>query len=136
MNWKKLNLRPADRIVVPKSRFRLVQHHAIYLGQNNLGQYVIAENKIGIGVRLITADDFFSDVIEVTRIDRFTGSNYERDNVVWNAQSKVGLAYDLFTYNCEHYVTESITGKAVSSQIKNILGIGVSVLFLALLIKE
>lgn len=106
MNRKLLNLKPADRIVVPKSGLRIVQHHAIYLGQNNLGQDLIAENKIGFGVRLITADDFFKDVIEITRIERFKDSNYERKLAVQKALSKCGVPYDLINYNCQHFANE------------------------------
>lgn len=106
MNWKLLNLKPADRIVVPKSVTRIVQHHAIYLGQNYEGQHLIAENKIGFGVRLIIADDFFKDVIEITRIERFKGSNYERKLAVKKALSKCGVSYDLINYNCQHFANE------------------------------
>jgi hypothetical protein len=106
MNWKNLNLKPADRIVVPKSGLRIVQHHAIYLGQNYEGQHLIAENKIGFGVSLITADDFFKDVIEITRIERFKGSNYERKLAVQKALSKCGVSYDLINYNCQHFANE------------------------------
>ena len=34
LHW---NLQPADRIVVPKSDLRFVQHHAIYLGKDANG---------------------------------------------------------------------------------------------------
>lgn len=51
-----LGLLPADRIVVPKSGLQIVEHHALYLGRNHLGVDLIAENKIGSCVRLVTAD--------------------------------------------------------------------------------
>lgn len=76
---QRLGLLPADRIIVPKSEFGIIQHHAIYLGQNQYGQDIIAENKIGVGVRLITADDFFEDIHEITQIQRFYGNTSERN---------------------------------------------------------
>ncbi len=103
---KQLGLLPADRIVIPKSGLRIVQHHAVYLGQNHLGVDLIAENKIGLGVRLVTAADFFKDVIEVTRIERFNGSNYERKLAVQKALDKLGQPYHLIDYNCQHFANE------------------------------
>ncbi len=120
MNWKNLNLKPADRIVVPKSGLRIVQHHAIYLGQNHQGQHLIAENKIGFGVRLVTADDFFKDVIGVTKIERFKGSNYERKLAVQKALNKCGLPYDLINYNCQHFANEVQYGKIESEQVESL----------------
>ena len=89
---KQLGLLPADRIVVPKSGIRIVQHHALYLGLNHLGVDLIAENKIGFGVRLVTADDFFKDVIEVTRFEKFSGNNYERKLAVQKSVRQNGTA--------------------------------------------
>jgi len=117
---KQLQLLPADRIIVPKSGLRIVQHHAIYLGQNHQGQDLIAENKIGFGVRLITAEDFFRDVIEVTRIERFKSTNYERKLAVQKALSKCGFPYDLVNYNCQHFANEVQYGKVESEQVENL----------------
>ena len=114
---KKLGLLPADRIVVPKSGLRIVQHHAVYLGQNHLGVDLIAENKIGFGVRLVTAGDFFKDVIEVTRIERFNGSNYERKTAVQKALDKLGQPYHLIDYNCQHFANEIQYNLIKSNQV-------------------
>src|SRR5579864_2499912 len=103
---KQLGLLPADRIVVPKSGLRIIQHHAVYLGQNHLGVDLIADNKIGFGVRLVTAADFFKDVIEVTRIEKFRGNNYERKLAVQKALDKMGQPYHLINYNCQHFANE------------------------------
>ncbi len=103
---KQFGLLPADRIVVPKSGLRIVQHHALYLGKNHFGVDLIAENKIGFGVRLITAEDFFKDVIEVTRIERFKGNNYQRKVAVQKALNKLGQPYQLINYNCQHFANE------------------------------
>ncbi len=118
---KKFNLKPGDRIIVPKSGFRIIQHHALFLGQNYHGVDLIAENKLGCGVRLITADDFFKDVIDVTDIVLFNGSNFERKIVVQKALKKIGEPYDLINYNCEHFANEIQTGKVESFQIEKFL---------------
>lgn len=133
----KLGLMPADRIVVPKSGLRVVQHHAVYLGQNQKGQDLLAENKIGFGVRLITADEFFKDVIEVTRIEKFTGDNYERKIVVRNALHRLGQPYNLINYNCQHFANEVIEGKKESEQVNNffkgVKAVGAFIVFAAII---
>ena len=132
MRYQNLNLQPGDRIVVPKSGVRLVQHHAIYLGTNCQGQNLIAENKIGHGVILVTADDFFKDVIEITRIEKFPGTNNEMKLAVQKALLKTGQTYDLIDYNCESFVNEIQYGKIESKQVKNLLD-GLKVVAVALL---
>ena len=122
MNQKiqKLGLLPADRIVVPKSGLRIVQHHALYLGKNHQGVDLIAENKIGFGVRLVTADDFFKNVIEVTRIEKFNGNNYQRRIAVQKALDKLGQPYHLIDYNCQHFANEVQYNFIKSDQVEGL----------------
>jgi hypothetical protein len=129
MNFKELNLTPGDRIIVPKSQLRVIEHHATYLGQNFQGEHFIVDNIIGEGVRLITADLFFKDVIEITRIERFTGSNYNRKILVIKALNSVGKPYDLINYNCEHFANELSTGNPFSKQLQNAI-LGFTVVFI------
>lgn len=119
MNQKilQLGLLPADRIVVSKSGLRIVLHHALYLGRNHLGVDLVAENKIGFGVRLITADDFFKDVTEVTRIEKFNGTNYQRKIAVQKALNKLGRSYHLIDYNCQHFANEIQYNRIKSDQV-------------------
>lgn len=98
-----LGLRPGDRIIVPKSNLRWIQHHAIYIGRNEQGIDIIVENRIGVGVQLVSADEFFKDVITITRIEKFIGSERDRKKAIDRAISLVGYDYDLFQFNCEHY---------------------------------
>ena len=58
-NLLNLNLGTGDKIVVPKSAFNIIQHHAVYLGKNYFGQEILAENQIGNGVQLI------DDIVEI-----------------------------------------------------------------------
>lgn len=122
-------LKQGDRIVVPKSSIKWIQHHAIYLGQQNGIDWFI-ENKEGIGVRTVTAQVFFFDVIEVTRIEMFKPSrNYTSRDLVNRALKLVGKPYKLFGYNCESLANHLQYG-VVKSQQAN-LGIGLGVLAIA-----
>ena len=85
---RQLVLEPGDRVVVPKSLLGLVQHHALYLGCNSLGQHFICENIIGVGVKLTRVGEFFQNVKSVTREEKFQGDNFERRKLVEKALSK------------------------------------------------
>lgn len=99
-------LRAGDRIVVPKSYLRMVQHHAIYLGFEN-GHHWLIENKEIFGVRVVNAATFFADVNEITRINSFIPkAGYSRNDLVNYALSKKGRRYNLTNYNCEHFANE------------------------------
>lgn len=66
-------LKPGDRIVTPKSLAGIIQHHAVYLGQNYEGQDLIAENVYGKFVALSDSKKFFSEYPQITRIEAFNG---------------------------------------------------------------
>lgn len=119
MKFHDLKLLPGDRIVVPKSERNLIQHHAIYLGTNVQGQHVFAENKIGIGVRLITAVEFFEGVTQFTTIERFRGNKKQSELAVERALNRLGIPYELIDYNCEHFANEVQYKKKESKQVEN-----------------
>ncbi len=113
-----------DMVIVPKSAFNLVQHHAIYLGYYD-GHYWFIENKEGLGVRKVTEEAFFKNVVKITRIERFQPRlNYNREDLVRHALSKIGTKYHLIRYNCEHFANEVQHGLVKSSQVNVALGIG------------
>lgn len=122
---RKFKLRPADRIIIPKSNLRWIQHHAIYLGRDEHGIDVIAENKIGVGVQLVSADEFFKDVSTITRIEPFMGSERDRKIAIDRAISLVGYDYDLFQFNCEHYSSVVQHNQKKSSQAETATALGV-----------
>lgn len=127
-----LTLNLGDRVVVPKSSVRWVQHHAIFLGFQN-GFFWFIENKEGHGVRVLTAEKFFSDVIEITRIERFVPKwNYSREDLVNYALSKKGKAYHITNYNCEHFANEIQHRITKSKQVD--IGVGLGLLGLSLLV--
>lgn len=118
---KKHNLKPADRIIVPKSGLEIVQHHAIYLGQNKYGEHLIIENKIGYGVRVVTIDVFLKNVSVITDIKKFKGSNYDRKIAIERALKNHGQPYDLINFNCEHFSNKVQHNVVESFQINRFL---------------
>lgn len=131
-NLQNFNLQPADRIVVPKSDLRWVQHHAIYLGKD--ANYIdwFAENKFGKGVQIVNAHQFFHDVIEITRVETFNGTQTQRKQAVLSALSLKGTNYDLLQFNCEHYANLVQHKQQVSDQVKTGLALGLIVLFVGI----
>lgn len=110
-------LRPGDRILSPKSLFGIIQHHAVYLGQNYQGHDLIAENAFGKYVRIVTAEEFFEEYPTVTRIDRFQGSEGERVEAIQRALDLLNEPYNLINFNCEHFVNVVQFNKRESRQI-------------------
>lgn len=62
-----------DRIVVPKSGWNVVEHHAVLYGKLN-GEVMVAENKEGRGVVLTRLDQFLAEARVIKRHIRFSGS--------------------------------------------------------------
>jgi uncharacterized protein YycO len=128
-------LKPGDELVVPKSNWDIIQHHALYIGYDHLGIHWIIHNVVGVGVTLITVDDFFTQVDKITQVIRFTDSNSERKVLVQKALTRIGKPYNLINYNCEHFINEVKTGVASSPQVKAGLAFG-GVLLLAILLAD
>jgi hypothetical protein len=128
------DLHPGDRVVVPKSAWQLVQHHALYLGCDDFGNHYMSENVIGVGVKLTRVADFFQGVSRVTRIEPYTGSNYERRLVVERALTKLGQPYSLINYNCESFVNDALYQQPKSMQVGNVAGALGLALLIALLV--
>lgn len=126
---KKLGLKPGDQIVEIITPLGIAKHFAIYLGWDNTGTEWIIENKKFDAVRLIKAADYSKTVLQVSRIQKFSGNNIARKLAVQNALKKIGKPYDLINYNCEHFVTEAITGKKKSRQVENAAIIVLAILF-------
>jgi len=125
-------LHPTDRLVIPKSSLRLVQHHAIYLGKDNNGNRVYIENAIGKGVQIISEAHLFRGGYELTRVERFTGNQQQRNAAVQFAMQLQGKQYDLLNFNCEHYANTVQHGKTHSNQVGNGLALGLFALVLGI----
>jgi hypothetical protein len=112
------NLSPGDEIIVPKSDFNIIQHHALYLGFDENGTDWIIHNTAGVGVSLITADEFFGTRPHINEIRKFNGSNKARKLLVQRALSMIGKPYNFINYNCQHFASEVVTGKPISKQVE------------------
>lgn len=129
-------LKPGDRIVAPKSLAGIIQHHAIYLGQNHHGQDLIAENAYGKFAAVVDAKKFFTEYPQITRVEEFKGNNLERRTAVERALKLLGKPYSLINFNCEHFANYVQHGKVESFQInQGILALCVIVV-VGLLISE
>jgi hypothetical protein len=113
------NLQPGDTVVVPKSSFKLVKHHALYLGYDYYGNHYMCENVIDVGVKLTRVEDFFFSVTEVTRIEKFHDNDLARKIIVQKALSKLGQPYNLINYNCESFCNDIKYNKSKSTQSEN-----------------
>lgn len=112
-------LKPADAIVLRKKIMGMVDHFAIYLGNDDYGkpQFVANFTK---GVAIIPEEEINQQLTKYipTRIDRFTGNPYERKSAIERAWSKIGQkAYSFLGYNCEHFKNFVQIGKYVSEQV-------------------
>ncbi|WP_029277847.1 hypothetical protein [Pedobacter borealis] len=125
-----VNIQPADRIVVPKSDFQLVQHHAIFLGNDQKGDSWFAENIIGKGVLFTKADFFLKNSPKITRIEKFPGNENERRIAIDRAISMKGKKYNLFNFNCEHYSNMVQKNISKSDQINIFIWLALAFVFL------
>ena len=124
-------LRPGDVIIGPKSNFNIVQHYVVYLGVDEWGNDLYAENKIGHGVRIIYHKQFTAENPTCTRIQRFIGNDYQRNEAIQRALSLVGRSYDMTTFNCEHFANYVQSHQVKSKQVDTGLALaGIAALFL------
>jgi hypothetical protein len=112
-------LLPGDRIVEDLFKTGITKHFCLYVGEDIHKQQWMEENHHQHGVRLILAADYFRSAGKIARIDRFMGTNEERRRVVQRALQLAGKPYNLINYNCEHFVNEAGSGRAVSQQVDN-----------------
>jgi len=115
----RFGLAPGDRFTVPKSNLQVIDHHALYLGNDDFGNHYICENVVGHGVKLTRVQDFFNGVTKVTSIVKFSGTNEKRKEAVQKALSKLGQPYHLINYNCEHFVNDVLHNYPKSLQVEN-----------------
>lgn len=129
------NLKPGDRLVLPKNELGFIQHHAIYIGNDVYGNRQYIENRIGKGVQVVNESYLFRDGYHFTRVEPFTGSDFQRRAAINRAIKLIGTQYNLVNFNCEHYANAVQHNKPYSKQVGNgilaalaiaIIGIGFS----------
>lgn len=118
-NYNLKNLKPGDRLVLPKSDLGFVQHHAIYIGNDAYGKRLYIENYIGKGVQIVSEQHLFRDGYHLTRIEPYLGNNFQRRLAVNRAIELIGTQYDLVNFNCEHYANAVQYNKPFSKQVGN-----------------
>jgi len=117
------NLEPADRIVVPKSGLQIVQHHAIYWGMDNNFNHWVMENVIGVGVKYTELGEFLSNTAKITRVEKFNGNWWARQQAINRGQRHIGQPYNALTFNCEHFANIVQRDKDKSGQVSTVLGV-------------
>lgn len=113
------NLKPGDRLVLPKSELGIVQHHVIFIGNDAYGNRQYIENYIGRGVQVVAESYLFRDGYHVTRIEPFIGNDFQRNAAVTRAKQLIGTQYDLMNFNCEHYANVVQFNRTYSKQVGN-----------------
>jgi uncharacterized protein YycO len=119
-------IQKGDKVSRLKRGVPVIRHYAIYLGSNDDGRHLFAENNVDNGVQIVTAHDFFRDSNNII-VEPTNSSWQQREKSVQFAKSKIGQKYNLINYNCEHFANEVTTGKSISKQI---IGWGMGALLL------
>jgi uncharacterized protein YycO len=125
-------LQPGDRVITHKSPFGIIKHHSLYVGMDAAWNAWVIENVAGEGVKWTRLDELVVRNGDITGIERFIGTDTQRSAAVNRALSKLGLPYDVLSYNCEHFVNEVVHGKRQSRQLE-VFG-GIAALFIALVV--
>lgn len=124
------NLKPCDRLVLPKRELGLIQHHAIFIGTDAYGSNLYIENGIGKGVQIVDEKHLFRDGYNLTRVEIFQGNTLQRNIALNRAMGLVGKPYDLINFNCEHYANTVQHNRCYSKQVY----IGIISAFLVLIL--
>ena len=113
------NLKLGDRLIREKGIFS--KHHGIFVGIHN-GLPFVAENNVNSGVQYVTLADFLLNRINnLSRIERFKGTEQARKNIIPRINNLLGTRYGLVNFNCEHFAELIQNGKPKSKQLTNAL---------------
>ncbi len=118
----KNSLRPGDAIMLKKKFFGMFDHYAVYLGREDYTNRPIFAANYTKGVQLIKQNEAnnFLQTLEPQRIDRFHGTERQREQAVKRAHELEGKKnYNLIFNNCEHYKNFVQYGRKYSSQVDN-----------------
>jgi hypothetical protein len=111
------NLEIGDRLI--RNKGIVSTHHGIYVGIHS-GTPLVAENQVAYGVRYVSLAEFLlKNIANLREIRRFNRSEYYRDQVMADANSLLGMPYNLIHFNCEHFADLLQNGRANSKQVDN-----------------
>ena len=125
-------LQPGDRVLTHKSLWGIIKHHSLYVGMDADWNAWVIENVVGEGVRWTRLDDLISRNGAITGIERFYGSEAQRNASINKALARIGLPYDVLSYNCEHFVNDVLYDQRKSQQVE-VFG-GLAALLLAVVV--
>jgi len=108
------NLQIGDLIVRQKGPFST--HYMVYAGVHN-GQYLVAENQTGVGVRFFDLNTALAGN-SIKRFEKFGGTESQRSLVLPRIHQMLGKKYDLVVFNCEHFARWIANEKIESKQVK------------------
>lgn len=129
---ERMNLRPGDVVICPKSEFKIVGHYLVY-GGFAYGIHFYYENIRVFGVRAISEEQFARENPECSKIRRFYGNEYQRAQAIDRAKSQLGRKYNVALFNCEDYANYVQYGKAYSQQVNDVAtGVVVASIFIGL----
>ena len=113
------SINEVDAIVMKKRFFGMLDHYVIYMGMR-LGHPVFIANYKD-GVKEVSNEEITTllSLLEPTRIDRFKGNFFQKQEALQRAWSRVGeKAYD-YLENCEHFKNWVHNGTHRSEQSDN-----------------
>ena len=93
----------------------------------------MAENREGHGVVYTRFDDYLARVGRINSIVRYTGTEWDRQQVQQHAHERIGWPYDKWNYNCEQFANEVLHGQRHSQQAETVKGVLKGALVLGLL---
>lgn len=122
------NLQIGDCLIRTKGGI-FSRHYVLYVGND-----WVAENQRGFGVRYIPLAQFLQE----GKLEKVINYNFDYPSqqiILQRIQNRIGKAYNLLTYNCEHFVNDVLSNKPTSQQVRTGFGVGIAVLALCLLAK-
>ena len=117
------NLQPADAILLKKKFVGMFNHFAVYLGREKYTNKPLFASNSTKGVEIIEGEEVnhFLQTLEPEKIDKFYGTNEQRNEAVKRAFSnKFSKTYNLIFNNCEHYKNFVQFGRKYSRQVDNV----------------
>jgi hypothetical protein len=111
-------LKPADAVMLRKKLFGMVDHYVIYAGRIDGRHRFIANHNDGVSFVSDSELRAYSQILEPKHIERFQGTEVERQHALKRAYSALGKPYKLLSSNCEHFKTWVHEAKWSSPQVK------------------
>lgn len=115
------NLQPADVIVVGR-KGGLAAHYLIYMGSDQRGHWFMANLEQGVSWLDESYLHSRSHELFFKRLRRFEGNWQQRQAALRRAESRLGEAYDLVRFNCEHFANYVQKAEESSQQVQVVGG--------------